>query len=36
MLPKVVTSLLVVIISRQRDTSMAKSLDIDLQVVIKG
>jgi len=36
MLPKAVTSSLVVIISRQGDTSMAESLDIDLQLIIRG
>jgi len=34
--PKAVTSLSVAIISRQGNTSIAKSLDTDLQVVIKG
>jgi len=36
MLPKVVISLLVATISRQRDTSIAKSLDINLQPITKG
>jgi len=36
MLPKVVISLLIAIISRQRDTSIAKSLDVDSQPIIKG
>jgi len=36
MLLKAVTLLLAAIISRQDNTSMAKSLDIDSQVVIRG
>jgi len=36
MLPKVAISLLAATISRQSDTSIAKSSDINLQVVIKG
>jgi len=36
MLPKAVILLLVVIISKQSNTSIAKSLNINLQVVIKS
>jgi len=36
MLPKAATSLLVVIISRQGDTSMAESLNTDLQLITRG
>jgi len=34
--PKVVQLLLVAMTLGQRDTSMAKSLDVDLQVVMRG
>jgi len=34
--PKAAILLSIVIISRQEDTSMAKSLDTNLQVVIRG
>ena len=34
--PKAAQLLLVAMILRQRDTSIVESLDIDLQVVIKG
>jgi len=36
MLPKAVILLSAVIISRRADTSIAKSLDINLQLIIKG
>jgi len=36
MLPKAVILLLVATISRQGDTSIAKNLDTNLQVVIRG
>jgi len=34
--PKAAILLLVAIISRQNDTSMAESLDTDLQLIIRG
>jgi len=34
--PKAATLLLAAIISRQADTSIAKSLDINLQLIIRG
>jgi len=34
--PKAAISSLVAIISEQRDTSIAKSLDIDLQLITRG
>jgi len=36
MLPKAVVLLLIAMISGWSDTSIAKSLNIDLQVVVKG
>jgi len=36
MLPKAVILLLIAIISRQRDTSIAESLDTDLQLITRG
>jgi len=36
MLPKTAVTLLATIISKKGDTSIAESLDTDLQVVIKG